>query len=100
MAMLDIKHLSTVFSTENGTVQAVRDVTLQVEKGEILGIVGESGSGKSQTMYSVMGLLASNGRVAEGDISIDGRDISPKNYSKKEYDKLRQYNAVNENNGD
>lgn len=88
MAMLDIKHLSTEFSTENGTVQAVRDVTIQVEKGEILGIVGESGSGKSQTMYSVMGLLAANGRVAQGDISIDGRDISPKNYSKKEYDDL------------
>lgn len=88
MAMLDIKHLSTEFSTENGTVQAVRDVTIQVEKGEILGIVGESGSGKSQTMYSVMGLLAANGRVAEGEISIDGRDISPKNYSKKEYDKI------------
>lgn len=88
MAMLDIKHLSTEFSTENGTVQAVRDVTIQVEKGEILGIVGESGSGKSQTMYSVMGLLASNGRVTQGDISIDGKDISPKNYSKKEYDKV------------
>lgn len=88
MAMLDIKHLSTEFSTENGTVQAVRDVTIQVEKGEILGIVGESGSGKSQTMYSVMGLLAANGRVAEGDISIDGKDISPKNYSKKDYDNI------------
>lgn len=88
MAMLDIKHLSTEFSTENGTVQAVRDVTIQVEKGEILGIVGESGSGKSQTMYSVMGLLAANGRVAEGDITIDGKDISPKNYSKKDYDNI------------
>ncbi|MEE0965975.1 MAG: ABC transporter ATP-binding protein [Bacilli bacterium] len=91
MAMLDIKNLTTQFSTENGTVQAVRDVTIQVEKGEILGIVGESGSGKSQTMYSVMGLLASNGRVAEGEISIDGRDISPKNYTKKEYDDIMSH---------
>lgn len=80
-----------MFSTENGTVQAVRDVTIQVEKGEILGIVGESGSGKSQTMYSVMGLLASNGRVAEGEIFIDGRDISPKNYTKKEYDDIMSH---------
>lgn len=91
MAMLDIKNLTTQFSTENGTVQAVRDVTIQVEKGEILGIVGESGSGKSQTMYSVMGLLASNGRVAEGEISMDGRDISPKNYTKKEYDDIMSH---------
>lgn len=91
MAMLDIKNLSTEFSTENGTVQAVRDVTIQVEKGEILGIVGESGSGKSQTMYSVMGLLAANGRVADGEISIDGKDISPKNYTKKEYDDIMSH---------
>ena len=88
MAMLDIKNLSTQFNTADGTVQAVRDVTIQVEKGEILGIVGESGSGKSQTMYSVMGLLAANGRVAEGEITIDGKDISPKNYSKKDYDNV------------
>lgn len=88
MSMLDIKHLSTEFTTENGIVQAVRDVTISVEKGEILGIVGESGSGKSQTMYSVMGLLAGNGRVSEGDITIDGKDISPKNYDKKEYDEI------------
>ena len=88
MSMLDIKHLSTEFSTENGVVQAVRDVTISVDKGEILGIVGESGSGKSQTMYSVMGLLAGNGCVAEGEIIIDGKDISPKNYQKKEYDKI------------
>lgn len=91
MAMLDIKHLSTEFSTENGTVQAVRDVSIQVEKGEILGIVGESGSGKSQTMYSVMGLLAANGKVAEGEISINGKDISPKNYTKKEYDDVMSH---------
>ena len=88
MAMLDIKNLSTQFNTADGTVQAVRDVTIQVEKGEILGIVGESGSGKSQTMYSVMGLLAANGRVAEVEITIDGKDISPKNYSKKDYDNV------------
>ena len=91
MAMLDIKNLSTEFSTENGTVQAVRDVSIQVEKGEILGIVGESGSGKSQTMYSVMGLLAANGKVADGEITIDGKDISPKNYTKKEYDDIMSH---------
>ncbi|MDF9824592.1 oligopeptide transport system ATP-binding protein [Breznakia sp. PF5-3] len=87
MSMLEIKNLSTEFSTENGTVQAVRDVSLHVEKGEVLGVVGESGSGKSQTMFSVMGLLAGNGKVVEGEIHIDGKDISPLSFKKaKEYD--------------
>ena len=77
MAMLDIKHLTTEFTTENGVVRAVRDVSLHVEKGEVLGIVGESGSGKSQTMFSVMGLLARNGTITNGSIKIDGEEISP-----------------------
>ena len=47
MAMLEVNHLTTEFTTENGIVRAVRDVSLHVEKGEVLGIVGESGSGKS-----------------------------------------------------
>ena len=86
MAMLEVNHLSTEFATENGAVRAVRDVSFKVEKGEVLGIVGESGSGKSQTMFSVMGLLSGNGKVVSGDITIDGQDISPKNYTEKEYE--------------
>ena len=87
MSMLDIKHLTTEFATENGTVRAVRDVSLHVDKGEVLGIVGESGSGKSQTMFSVMGLLAQNGKIAEGSITIDGEEISPAVIKdKKEYE--------------
>ena len=66
MSMLEIQHLSTDFETENGMVHAVRDVSLSVDKGEVLGIVGESGSGKSQTMFSVMGLLSGNGIVKDG----------------------------------
>ena len=87
MAMLDIKHLTTEFATDNGTVRAVRDVSLHVDKGEVLGIVGESGSGKSQTMFSVMGLLAQNGKITEGSIKIDGEEISPAVIKdKKEYE--------------
>lgn len=87
MAMLDIKHLTTEFTTENGVVRAVRDVSMHVEKGEVLGIVGESGSGKSQTMFSVMGLLAQNGKITNGSIQIDGEEISPAVITeKKEYE--------------
>ena len=87
MAMLDIKHLTTEFTTENGVVRAVRDVSLHVEKGEVLGIVGESGSGKSQTMFSVMCLLAQNGKITNGSIQIDGEEISPAVITeKKEYE--------------
>ena len=87
MAMLDIKHLTTEFTTENGVVRAVRDASLHVEKGEVLGIVGESGSGKSQTMFSVMGLLAQNGKITNGSIQIDGEEISPAVITeKKEYE--------------
>lgn len=87
MKMLEVNNLTTEFSTENGTVKAVRDVSFYVDKGEVLGIVGESGSGKSQTMFSVMGLLAANGKVTNGSIKIDGKEISPLSFdSNKKYE--------------
>lgn len=89
MSMLEINHLSTDFETENGSVHAVRDVSLHVDRGEVLGIVGESGSGKSQTMFSVMGLLSGNGVVREGSIVIDGKEISPLAFTdKREYEQV------------
>ncbi|MCI9263338.1 MAG: ABC transporter ATP-binding protein [Oscillospiraceae bacterium] len=88
MSVLKVEHLSTQFTTEQGIVRAVRDVSFSVEKGEVLGIVGESGSGKSVTMFSIMGLLAANGTVTEGRILLDGDDLSPSAFpSEKEYEK-------------
>ena len=81
MKLLEIKNLRTEFKTQGGIVQAVRGVNLHIDKGEFIGVVGESGSGKSVTMLSVMGLLAENGRVTEGEIIFDGRDISPLKFS-------------------
>lgn len=87
MALLEVNNLNTIFKTQQGVVKAVRDVSFSVEQGEALGIVGESGSGKSQTMYSIIGLLADNGIVESGSVTFDGQDISRNSFkNKKDYE--------------
>ncbi|MFI3284118.1 MAG: ABC transporter ATP-binding protein [Erysipelotrichaceae bacterium] len=87
MTLLKVENLSTKFITDQGDVQAVRGVSFHLEQGEVLGVVGESGSGKSQTMYSLIGLLADNGRIDSGKITFDGKDISRSSFkTKKEYE--------------
>lgn len=73
--LLEINNLRTEFDTRAGLVRAVDGVSLQVRRGECLGVVGESGSGKSVTFASVMGLVRPPGRVANGAIFFDGRDL-------------------------
>ncbi len=87
MALLDVKHLTVDFNTDQGVVHAVRDISFSVGESEAVGIVGESGSGKSVTMYSVMGLLASNGGIKEGSVVFDGKELTEKSYpSHKAYE--------------
>ncbi|WP_313056727.1 ATP-binding cassette domain-containing protein, partial [Agrobacterium cavarae] len=61
---LEVKGLSVEFPTRKGILTALSDVSLTVERGEILGVVGESGAGKSMTGMAVLGLLEPPGRVA------------------------------------
>ena len=73
--LLDIKDLTVEFSTRRGIVQAVKNIGLQVGKGETVGIVGESGSGKSVTSFAVMRILDRAGRIAEGSVMFSGVDV-------------------------
>lgn len=74
--LLSVKDLHTSFTTDHGEVQAVNGVSFNLDAGKVLGIVGESGSGKSVTAYSIMQLLADNGRITSGEILYKGEDIS------------------------
>ena len=92
MALLEVKNLCTEFKTDQGRVQAVRGVSFELGEKEVLGIVGESGSGKSQTMYSIIGLLAENGVIADGKVIFDGKDISRNQFAtKKEYEEMNEH---------
>ncbi len=75
-SLLEIKDLKTSFLTGGGEVQAVRGISLRIGKGESIGVVGESGSGKSVTFLSVLRLMASTGRILQGEILFEGRDLA------------------------
>lgn len=85
--LLQINNLHTSFHTHVGEVKSVRGISLELNKGEAIGIVGESGSGKSITMMSTMKLLADNGKIKEGQIIFDGKDLST--LSEKDMEKIR-----------
>ncbi|MEV6845060.1 ABC transporter ATP-binding protein [Actinoplanes sp. NPDC051411] len=73
--LLELRALDTGIAVRNGTVHALDGVSLKVMPGETLGVVGESGSGKTMTALSIMGLLPPGGRVSNGEIVFEGRDL-------------------------
>ncbi|MBV6760706.1 dipeptide ABC transporter ATP-binding protein [Rhodococcus opacus] len=72
--LLDIANLRVSFPSEEGRIEAVRDISYTVSDGEVLAIVGESGSGKSVASLAVMGLLPEHARVT-GSIRLQGREL-------------------------
>ena len=84
---LEVKNLVISFRTDAGKVQAVRDISFELYKGETLAIVGESGSGKSVTNRAIMGILAGNGMIEGGEIIYDGQDLVQ--ISEEDFHKLR-----------
>ncbi len=75
--ILEIRDLDISFTTDGGTVKAVRGVDLDLYRGETVAIVGESGSGKSVTTKAVMGILAGNGKINNGSIRFKTYNLTP-----------------------
>jgi oligopeptide/dipeptide ABC transporter ATP-binding protein len=73
--LLEVRNLKTYFYTEDGVVKAVDGVDFTVGRGEVLGLVGESGCGKSVTSLSIMRLIGIPGKVVEGTIMFEGRNL-------------------------
>ena len=85
--LLEVKNLSVSIDGPAGEVQAVRDVSFSLKKGEVLAIVGESGCGKSVLCKSIMKLLPPSAKIKEGSICVNGQDITC--YREQEMQKLR-----------
>lgn len=73
---LKVEHLSVSFFTDEGEVQAVRDVSFSLNAGEVLAVVGESGCGKSVLCKSIMKLLPENAKIKNGKILVNGEEIA------------------------
>ncbi|MFM9094604.1 MAG: ATP-binding cassette domain-containing protein, partial [Acidimicrobiaceae bacterium] len=73
-SLIEIRDLSVSFPSEVGTVQAVRNISLDIRAGEVLGIVGESGSGKTVTSLAAIGLLPESATVS-GSVMFNGVNL-------------------------
>lgn len=85
--VLQVRNLETSFFTSRGVVRAVDRVSFSLESGKVLGLVGESGSGKSMTGLSILNLVDHPGRIAGGEVILNGNNIL--NLSEKEMQKIR-----------
>ena len=73
--VLDVQNLAVSYETRHGDVQAVRDVSFAIQRGEAHSIVGESGCGKSTVAFSIVNFLGRNGKIVGGRITFQGRDL-------------------------
>lgn len=73
--VVEVKHLSIVFPSDQGPVRAVEDVSFRIKEGESVGIVGESGSGKSTVAFALFDSVPNPGRITAGEIVYEGNDF-------------------------
>ena len=94
MSLLQVKNLVVEFPHRRGTLRALDDVSFEIAPGEILGVVGESGAGKSLTGASIIGLLEPPGRVASGQILLEGERIDGLPYEQMRKIRGRKIGAI------
>ncbi|MBC7709951.1 MAG: ABC transporter ATP-binding protein [Rhizobacter sp.] len=92
--LLEVKNLHIEFPTRRGILKAVEDVSFAIAPGEVLGVVGESGAGKSLTGAAIIGLLEPPGRIAGGQILLDGKRIDNLPYEQMRKIRGRQIGAI------
>ena len=73
--LLEIRNLQTHFNTRRGVVKVLDGLNLTIKRGQIIGLVGETGAGKSVTGFSIMQLVRKPGKIAGGEILLNGRDL-------------------------
>jgi len=74
--LLEVRNISVTFKTRYGILKALDNLSLNVKKGEILGLVGESGAGKSMTGAAILGLIDAPGQLSSGEIFYKDECIS------------------------
>jgi peptide/nickel transport system ATP-binding protein len=92
--LLEVRNLRVEFPTRRGTLVAVDDISLSIEPGEVLGVVGESGAGKSMTGAAVIGLLEPPGRIAAGEVKLNGLRIDNLPYEDMRKIRGREIGAI------
>ncbi len=92
--LLEVKNLRVEFPTRRGTLVAVDNISLHIDAGEVLGVVGESGAGKSMTGSAIIGLLEPPGRIASGEILLEGRRIDNLPYNEMRKIRGREIGAI------
>ena len=93
-ALLQVKNLVVEFPNRRGTLRAIDNISFDIAPGEILGVVGESGAGKSLTGASIIGLLEPPGRIASGEVLLEGQRIDNLNNDQLRHIRGRKIGAI------
>ncbi|NKE67803.1 ABC transporter ATP-binding protein [Ramlibacter sp. RBP-2] len=94
MSLLQVNNLIVEFPGRHGTLRALDDISFNIAPGEVLGVVGESGAGKSLTGASIIGLLEPPGRVAGGQILLEGQRIDNLSHDQMRHIRGRKIGAI------